>query len=78
LIKDILPDYNISDEILQNELKITDLLCHRAGMSSGDNLFLGMRFAPAIFHLSSLMNAYYHRHGEQHLDQPEECYGLSQ
>jgi CubicO group peptidase (beta-lactamase class C family) len=42
LVKDILPEYKINDEVLLNEITITDLLCHRAGMSCGDNLYLGM------------------------------------
>ncbi|KAF2804960.1 beta-lactamase/transpeptidase-like protein [Mytilinidion resinicola] len=41
LIKDALPSFNINDDILQNNLTITDLLCHRSGKSWGDNLFVG-------------------------------------
>lgn len=41
LVKDALPSFNIKDEILQNHMTISDLLCHRSGMSWGDNLYIG-------------------------------------
>ncbi|KAB8349879.1 hypothetical protein FH972_023892 [Carpinus fangiana] len=41
LVKDVLPDYAIQSDILQNYTTVTDLLCHRTGMSRGDNLFIG-------------------------------------
>lgn len=41
LVKDALPGFEIKDETLQNCVTITDLLCHRAGMAWGDNLFMG-------------------------------------
>ncbi|KAK3293559.1 beta-lactamase/transpeptidase-like protein [Chaetomium fimeti] len=41
LVKDALPSLNIKDDILQNQMTIADLLCHRSGMSWGDNLIIG-------------------------------------
>ena len=41
LVKDALPTFNINDAILQNCTTVADLLCHRTGMSWGDNLFVG-------------------------------------
>lgn len=41
LVKDALPAFKINDATLQNCTTITDLLCHRTGMSWGDNLFIG-------------------------------------
>ncbi|KAI9888222.1 MAG: hypothetical protein M1814_000953 [Vezdaea aestivalis] len=41
LVKDALPSFRVKNEILQNCTTITDLLCHRAGFSWGDNLFIG-------------------------------------
>ncbi|KAJ8125688.1 hypothetical protein O1611_g7950 [Lasiodiplodia mahajangana] len=41
LVKEALPSLNINDEILQNQMTISDLLCHRSGMSWGDNLIIG-------------------------------------
>ncbi|KIW79480.1 hypothetical protein Z517_06092 [Fonsecaea pedrosoi CBS 271.37] len=41
LVKDALPSFHINDDILQNHLTLTDLLCHRSGISWGDNLFIG-------------------------------------
>ncbi|KAI9715196.1 MAG: hypothetical protein M1828_001022 [Chrysothrix sp. TS-e1954] len=41
LVKDALPTFNIADSVLQEQLTITDLLCHRSGISCGDNLWLG-------------------------------------
>lgn len=35
-VKDILPDWNISDETVRNQVTITDLLSHQAGFSVGD------------------------------------------
>lgn len=32
---------NLDDDILQNNLTVADILSHRAGMSWGDNLFIG-------------------------------------
>jgi CubicO group peptidase (beta-lactamase class C family) len=41
LVKDVLPEFKIKDEILRNCATIADLLCHRTGMSRGDNLYIG-------------------------------------
>ncbi|XMA14379.1 hypothetical protein WAI453_007170 [Rhynchosporium graminicola] len=41
LVKDALPGFHISDDILQNQMTITDLLCHRAGLSWADKLIIG-------------------------------------
>jgi CubicO group peptidase (beta-lactamase class C family) len=41
LVKDALPSLDIHDETLQNQMTIADLLCHRSGMSWGDNLLIG-------------------------------------
>ncbi|KAA6409721.1 MAG: hypothetical protein FRX48_06333 [Lasallia pustulata] len=41
LVKDILPDFKVKDELLRNCTTISDLLCHRTGMSWGDNLYVG-------------------------------------
>jgi len=41
LVKEILPGFHPQDEILANCTTITDLLCHRTGLSWGDNLFIG-------------------------------------
>ncbi|KAI5865741.1 putative D-aminoacylase [Durotheca rogersii] len=41
LVKDALPSFNIKDDILQNHMTLSDLLCHRSGMSWGDNLIIG-------------------------------------
>ncbi|KAM4057077.1 beta-lactamase [Hirsutella rhossiliensis] len=41
LVKDALPSLDIKDETLQNQMTIADLLCHRSGMSWGDNLIIG-------------------------------------
>ena len=41
LVKDVLPDFNIKDDILRNCTTIADLLSHRTGMSRSDNLWLG-------------------------------------
>ena len=41
LIKDVLPEFKIKDSILHNCTAITDLLCHRTGMSWGDNYYIG-------------------------------------
>ncbi|KAK4141290.1 beta-lactamase/transpeptidase-like protein [Dichotomopilus funicola] len=41
LVKDALPSLDIKDETLQNQMTIADLLCHRSGMSWGDNLLIG-------------------------------------
>jgi CubicO group peptidase (beta-lactamase class C family) len=35
-VKDVLPECNISDEAIRNQVTITDLLSHRAGFSVGD------------------------------------------
>ena len=40
LVKDVLPDFKIKDEILHNCTTIADLLCHCTGMSWGDNLYM--------------------------------------
>lgn len=32
LVKDALPSFDINDEILQNHMTLSDLLCHRSGM----------------------------------------------
>ncbi len=39
-VKDVLPDFHIRDEVLQNSTTITDLLAHRTGMSK-TNCWLG-------------------------------------
>ena len=36
LIKDLLPGYDIKDDILRTQTTLTDLLSHRTGMSTGD------------------------------------------
>ncbi|KAI0387446.1 putative D-aminoacylase [Hypomontagnella monticulosa] len=41
LVKDALPTFHPKDEILRNNLTLTDILCHRHGMSWGDHLFIG-------------------------------------
>ncbi|KAK0511026.1 hypothetical protein JMJ35_006578 [Cladonia borealis] len=41
LIKDVLPEFNIKDDILRSCTTIADLLCHRTGMAWGDNLYVG-------------------------------------
>lgn len=41
LVKHVLPDFEIKDDILRNCTTIADLLCHRTGMSWGDNLYVG-------------------------------------
>ena len=41
LVKDVLPEFNIKDDILRNCTTIADLLCHRTGMAWGDNLYIG-------------------------------------
>ena len=41
LVKDVLPEYNPKDYVLRNYTTIADLLCHRTGMASGDNLYIG-------------------------------------
>lgn len=41
LVKDALPSLNINDAILQDHMTVSDLLCHRSGMSWGDNLIIG-------------------------------------
>lgn len=41
LVKDALPSLDIGDETPQNQMTIADLLCHRSGMSWGDNLLIG-------------------------------------
>lgn len=41
LVKDVLPTFNPRDERLKNRLTITDLLCHRSGMSESNNIVLG-------------------------------------
>ena len=40
LVKDVLPDFKIQDDILRNHTAISDLLSHCTGMSRGDNLYL--------------------------------------
>lgn len=40
-VKDVLSTFKSRDPILQNRLTITDLLCHRSGMSQSDNIVLG-------------------------------------
>ncbi len=40
LLKDVLPDFQIEDEILRNATTVTDILSHRTGMSIG-NYYLG-------------------------------------
>jgi len=35
-VKEVLPDFNIDDDIIRNKTTITDLLAHRTGMSLGD------------------------------------------
>lgn len=41
LVKDILPELNIKDDILYNCITVADLLSHRTGMFWGDNFFYG-------------------------------------
>lgn len=41
LVKDVLPEFDIKDDILRNCTTIADLLSHRTGMSWGDNLYHG-------------------------------------
>jgi CubicO group peptidase (beta-lactamase class C family) len=41
LVKDALPTFRSSDEMLQNHLTVTDLLSHRSGMAWADNLVIG-------------------------------------
>jgi CubicO group peptidase (beta-lactamase class C family) len=41
LVKDALPSLDINDDTIQNQMTIADLLCHRSGMSWGDNLIIG-------------------------------------
>lgn len=41
LVKEALPVFNINDATLQDNSTITDLLCHRTGMSWADNLIVG-------------------------------------
>ena len=41
LVKDVLPDFTIRDQLLHEHMTICDLLCHRTGMSRGDNICLG-------------------------------------
>lgn len=41
LVKDVLPKFKIKDDILRNYATVADLLCHRSGMSWGDNLYIG-------------------------------------
>ncbi len=40
-VKDVLPEFDIEDYVLRNFTTIADLLCHRTGMSWGDNLYIG-------------------------------------
>jgi len=40
-VKDILPDFEIQDNIIRNYTTVADLLCHRTGMSWGDNYYIG-------------------------------------
>lgn len=39
-VKNILPDFGIQDDILRNHTTVADLLCHRTGMSWGDNYYV--------------------------------------
>ncbi|KAG6990993.1 hypothetical protein G7Y79_00059g091780 [Physcia stellaris] len=39
-LKDILPEFGIKDDILRNHTTVEDLLCHRTGMSWGDNYYI--------------------------------------
>ena len=41
LVKDVLPEFDIKDDILRNCTTIADLLSHRTGMSWGDDLHRG-------------------------------------
>ncbi|KAJ5199240.1 hypothetical protein N7491_000204 [Penicillium cf. griseofulvum] len=41
LVKDVLPSFDSSDETIQNQLTITDILSHRSGMAWADNLVIG-------------------------------------
>ncbi|CZT49816.1 uncharacterized protein RSE6_10708 [Rhynchosporium secalis] len=43
LVKDALPGFHISDDILQNQMTITDLLCHHAGLSWADKLIIATK-----------------------------------
>lgn len=40
-VKDVLATFAINDDILRNNTTVADLLCHRTGMSWGDNLYIG-------------------------------------
>jgi CubicO group peptidase (beta-lactamase class C family) len=78
LIKDILPDHNISDEVLQSELTVTNSLCRRAGMSCGDNLYLGTQIPLSPTYILMWLEMFHSRHGKQHLDQQAKRNGVSQ
>lgn len=39
-MKDVLLEWNIADDTVRNQVTITDLMCHRAGVSTGDH-YLG-------------------------------------
>lgn len=39
-VKDILPDFEIRDDVIRNHITVADLLCHRTGMSWGDNYYI--------------------------------------
>ena len=39
-VKDVLPEFEIQDDTLRNCTTIADLLCHRMGMSLGDNYYI--------------------------------------
>ena len=41
LVKGVLSEFDIKDDILRNCTTIADLLSHRTSMSYGDNLWLG-------------------------------------
>ncbi|PVI00850.1 beta-lactamase/transpeptidase-like protein [Periconia macrospinosa] len=50
LVKDVIPDFDINDQTLKNDLTITDLLSQRSGMSWSDNLLLGTENNVLISH----------------------------
>lgn len=40
-VKDILPEFEIQDDVIRNHATVADLLCHRTGISWGDNYYIG-------------------------------------
>lgn len=52
-IKDVLPDFDITDDLLREHLTIADVLCHRHGMTGG-NFYLGSENNILIAHSDSM------------------------